>query len=149
MKTYLNYEDKVRLINNVVGSSVINGELDVLQKELSKVLYITLAYVGDGQFVKDGEGNLLASETYDSLMEKNYYYKEIQSKLPTHEYRTIERLINEAITEELRKTNTITSALNKMADVDVQSAVQELKKLDMDKLAEVTRIAEINNTSTK
>lgn len=148
MKKYLEFNEKAKLVGSIVEACVEDGKLDVMQKELSKVIYITLYYDGEDKFIVDEDGDILASETYDVLMKDNMFYTLIQNKIPTSEYRSIERLMNESIEEKIRQENTIMGILRKMSSLDIEKTLEDFKQLDMNKLSEITKVASMNSTST-
>lgn len=146
MKEYLEFNEKTRLIDNIVESCVINGELDVMQREIAKVIYITLFYEGDERFIKDESGELRAAETYDFLMRDNAFSKEIQSKIPGVESRRVERLINEAIEEKIRQSSTISGLLKKLSELDIKGTLSQFKDLDMKKMQEVSKLVALDQS---
>jgi len=144
VKKYLNLEEKFTLVNDVVESCVNDYQLDVIQKEVSKVVYITLGYVEDFEVAeKDGEFEVV--ETYDNLMKDNLYFKKIYKKIPKQERKLIERLIDESINEKLRQGGTLTGIMSKVSELDFTTIAKQFNDLDIKKMDKVIKMAKVNN----
>jgi hypothetical protein len=148
IKEYISISEKIDMINLIIQSCINDDKLDVFKKELSTVYYISQFYsvfraVKIEEISDDGESFEVVDilSTYDKLMSGGFY-KQIVDGISEFEYKTIMRLIDESINENLRQKNYFNLMYDQLKDLDSLESLKMLSNIDKEKVDEIRIIAE-------
>lgn len=147
VKKYLDFKNKCRIAKEVLELCFNDIDYDPLARECAEVFIIAKYYSDVDIMLTNGQED--AVKTYDKLNRENIYYNNIYKKIPSHEIRKTEQLIQSLIDERLKR-GTITYQLSKkLNNMDLDKLLSDLKTFDFNKFQEVKKVMEMNNSFVK
>lgn len=136
MRKCINYDTKLKLIEDVLFYSITDKSLDPYLFELCKVVFIAY-YYADNKHILNEENSIDLIETYNCLMNDCSYYNDVLSKINKYELESLDRMFSDRINQEC---NPLVQLLDLAKDFNAEKLLKELKEFDINKYEEVANI---------
>lgn len=136
MRKCINYDTKLKLIEDVLFYSITDKSLDPYLFELCKVVF-TAYYYADNKHILNEENSIDLIETYNCLMNDCSYYNDILSNINKYELESLDRMFSDRINQEC---NPLVQLLDLAKDFNAEKLLKELKEFDINKYEEVANI---------